>query len=98
MEFEIIIKPLALQDIEDATEWYQSQLEGLPGKLLSEIDECLFRISKNPQHYQKRYFDVRIAFLKKFPYGIYYTVESKKIYVHAILHTKQNPDRGVKRI
>lgn len=98
MEFEVVIKPLALQDLEDAIKWYQSQLKNLPEKLVSEIDSCLTLISKNPQHYQKRYIDVRIAFLKRFPYGNYYTVETKKIYVHAILHTKQNPRRGIKRI
>jgi len=32
MEFEVVIKPLALQDLEDSIKWYQSQLENLPEK------------------------------------------------------------------
>lgn len=97
MDYSLIIKPKAQQDIREAIEWYKEQSENLPQKLLNRIDECLGRIEQNPEYYQKRYKDIRIIFTKKFPYGIYYTVEENTVFVHAILHTKQNPETAQKR-
>ncbi|MCW3162629.1 type II toxin-antitoxin system RelE/ParE family toxin [Chryseobacterium oryctis] len=98
MEYNLIVKPKAQQDIRKSIEWYREQSGSLSEKFLEKIDESLEKISKNPEHYQKRYNEIRIAFTKKFPYGIYYTVEEKTIYIHAILHTKQNPQTAEKRI
>ena len=98
MEYNLILKPKAQQDIRNSIEWYREQSGNLPEKFLDKIDKCLEKISKNPEHYQKRYNEIRIVFTKKFPYGIYYTVEEKTVFVHAILHTKQNPKTAEKRV
>ncbi|HET8809622.1 MAG TPA: type II toxin-antitoxin system RelE/ParE family toxin [Flavobacteriaceae bacterium] len=55
------------------------------------LDESFERIQNNPEQFQKRYHELRIVFTQKFPYGIYYTFEKNTVYVHAVLHTKQNP-------
>ena len=98
MEYNLIVKPKAENDIKKAIDWYKEQNENLPKKLLDKIDESLEKIQQNPEHYQKRYNEIRIVFTKKFSYGIYYTVEENTIYVHAILHTKQNPKTAEKRV
>ena len=98
MEYNLIIKPKAQQDIRKAIEWYREQNKKLPEQLLSKIDDCLEKIENNPEYFQKRYKEIRIAFTKKFPYAIYYTIDENKIYVHAFLHTKQNPDTAQKRV
>lgn len=98
MAYNLIIKPKAEEDLAEAIEWYLNQNENLAGKLLDKIDESLEKIHENPEHYQKRYKEIRIIFIKKFPYGIYYTVETNLIFVHAILHTKQNPEIAENRI
>lgn len=98
MEYNLIVKPKAEKDIRVAIDWYKEQIEILSAKLLNEIDESLVKIEKNPEHYQKRYNEIRIVFTKKFPYGIYYAIEENTIYVHAVLHTKQNPKTAEKRI
>ena len=98
MVYKLIIKPKSQQDIREAMEWYKNQNINLPEKFLEKIDESLLKIRKSPQHYQKRYKEIRIIFTRKFPYGIYYTVEDNTVYVHAILHTKQNSDIAENRI
>ena len=75
MEYSLIVKPKAQQDIRKTIEWYREQSENLPEKLLNKIDESLEKIQQNPEHYQRRYNEIRVVFTKKFPYGIYYTVE-----------------------
>lgn len=98
MEYNLIVKPKAQQDIRNSIEWYRQQSGNLPEIFLNTIGESFEKIRKNPEHYQKRYNEIRIVFTKKFPYGIYYTVEEKTIYIHAVLHTKQNPETAEKRV
>jgi plasmid stabilization system protein ParE len=98
MGYNLIIKPKAQQDIREAINWYKEQNNNLSSELLVKIDECLKKLQKNPEYYQKRYQEIRIVFTKKFLYGIVYTVEGNTIYVHAILHTKQDPKTAEKRV
>ena len=98
MAYNLIIKPQAENDIDNALEWYSGQNEDLPLKLLNELEQSLEKIQNYPEHYQKRYNEIRIVFTKKFPYGVYYTVEENTIYIHAILHSKQNPQNAEQRI
>ncbi|MFP3592449.1 type II toxin-antitoxin system RelE/ParE family toxin [Chryseobacterium sp. SIMBA_038] len=97
MNYKLIIKPEAENDLDEAIEWYKEQNENLPEQLLNEVETGLNKIQKYPEHYQKRYKEIRITFTKKFPYGIYYTLENEIIFVHAILHNKQNPKSVSKR-
>lgn len=97
MNYKLIIKPEAENDLDEAIEWYKEQNENLPSQLLNEVETGLNKIQKYPEHYQKRYKEIRITFTKKFPYGIYYTLENEIIFVHAILHNKQNPKSVSKR-
>ena len=98
MDYSLIIKPEAEKDIDQAVEWYQDQDKNLISQLLNEFENGFNKILDNPKHFQKRYHEIRIIFTKKFPYGIYYTLEEGKIYVHAVLHNKQNPKNISKRL
>jgi toxin ParE1/3/4 len=97
MVYKLIIKPEAENDLYQAIEWYKEQNENLPVQLLNEIEEAFIKIQNHPEHYQKRHKEIRIIFTKKFPYGIYYTLEKYTIFVQAILHNKQNPKSVDKR-
>src|SRR5690606_41256620 len=59
---------LAEDDIRGIVEWYAEQSKQLPSKFLLKLSIGLDSITKNPEHYQKRFDQVRIHFLKKFPY------------------------------
>ncbi|MBD1433924.1 type II toxin-antitoxin system RelE/ParE family toxin [Sphingobacterium sp. DN00404] len=98
MAYKLVIKSLAENDIQQAIEWYLENSPPYASALLKKIDQTLQRIKQNPQHYQKRYKKLQLALTDKFPYGLYYTTEGDTVYVHAVLHTKQNPEQGVKRV
>ena len=100
MVYKLIIKPKSQQDIREAMEWYKNQNINLPEKFLEKIDESLVKIQKNPQHYQKRYKEIRQAIVDRFPYTIYYFIEEelKLIVVIGVLAQKQNFDRIKKRL
>ena len=91
MAHKVIIKPGAELDIIEAVEWYEEGKVGLSLDFLEQLDKELDRISKNPEHFQKRYRDIKIVFTKRFPYGIHYTLENDILYVHAVMHMKKSP-------
>lgn len=97
MGFNLIVKPDAEDDLISSLDWYFNINQKLAQDFFEKINESFEKIKKNPQHYQKRYKEIRIVFVRKFPYGIYYITEGNTIYILAILHTKQNPKTAIKR-
>lgn len=94
----LIVKDEAIQDMDDAVSFYDSIDEKLADRLIDELDDVLNHITYNPQHFQKRYKNVRIRFTNKFPFGIYYTMDKNAVIVHAVMHNKRNPKRMIKRL
>lgn len=60
---------------------------------LKEIKKEVNQILKNPLAYEIRYADIRIAYVKKFPYGIHfeYLELENQVNILAVLHTSRNP-------
>lgn len=97
MSYKIIVKPLAEQDITEAVEWFYSNATHLTERFLEEINKAIEILKDNPAHYQKRYNDIRVYFIENFSFGVYYTIESNIVFVHAILHTRRDPKVGTDR-
>ena len=57
--YKIVIDPEALQDIQDATDWYNSQLKGLGGHFQKQVKTQINSLKKYPAAYAMRYGDVR---------------------------------------
>ena len=97
MDHKVIIKTRAEQDITEAAEWYHTRAFHLTHQFIEEINKSILLLQENPEHYQKRYNEVRVLFIENFPYGIYYTIEDKTVFIHAILHSKRDPKAGIER-
>lgn len=98
MASEIILKPLAEMDINEAAEWYYNRSEKLTKAFFNSVESAMLSISKFPEIYQKRYKNVRVVFISRFPYGIYYTIEEGRIVIHAVLHTKRQARIALSRL
>ena len=98
MSYRLKVSSLALLDIEDAIFWYEYRSERL-GKALQ---ECLYEgfeyISKYPLHSAKKYKEVRVKFIRRFPYGIHFIVEEDEVKVIAFFHMKRDPKRWTRRL
>ena len=92
MNLDILIKPFAELDIEEASQWYEKKKTGLGSEFLDEIDACLTKIVDNPRIFVEKYRDIRRALPKRFPYAIYYIIEPYRIVVLAVIHTSMDPD------
>jgi toxin ParE1/3/4 len=91
MIYSIVLTPWTEEDIIDAANWYSLEQPDLGLKFSKAVYEKLLIVKSNPFLFQLRGKNIRAAFLKQFPYGIYYTIENERVIVHAVLHAKRNP-------
>ena len=92
MSFELIILPTALQDVQDAVDYYDEQKAGLGERFEAELNEILETLEANP-FFQNRYETIRCLPLKKFPFMVHFVVseQEKLVVVNAVFHTSLNP-------
>ncbi len=70
MVYSVTITPTALNDIQDALDYYNIISPNLGYRIADEIDASIGEISKMPLAYSFRYKNVRAKLLVKFPYLI----------------------------
>jgi plasmid stabilization system protein ParE len=87
----IIIRPEAEQDIREAYSWYETQMSGLGANFLLRIDAAMSSIQRNPRQYPLIHRKIRRRLVRRFPYGILFIEEDKRIIVLAVFHAKRDP-------
>ena len=90
MKYNLKIDEQARKDLQNSSQYYKEILTPLSEKFKLELRKEFKQIKRNPLVFQERYKGVRIAFLKKFPFGVHFKVFDNQIEVIKILHTKQN--------
>ncbi|MEM0578437.1 MULTISPECIES: type II toxin-antitoxin system RelE/ParE family toxin [unclassified Flavobacterium] len=88
----------ALFDIEAAVLWYEEQRTGLSYDFELCLEAGIDAILRNPEAFQKKYKDIKIRFISRFPYGIHYRYKENKIIVIAVFHTSRSPKNWSKRL
>lgn len=88
----------ALYDIEDIVIWYEEQRAGLSYDFELCLEAGVDEISRNPDAFQKRYKNIKIRFIHRFPYGIHYTAEITEIKIIGVFHTSRSPKNWSKRL
>ena len=97
MTYNLIIKPLAELDAMEAAKWYNDQRDGLGNEFLLALDAKINAIRRNPNQFSIKYKNVHTALTERFPYGIFFLIEHKSIFIIAIVHTHRNPRVWKKR-
>jgi hypothetical protein len=90
--FKIIISSDFEIDFTNAVEYYSKIKINLARKFIRDLKLTYNYLVKHPEKIQIRYDNVRIAFLKDFPYGIHFSIEENEIVIYALFHMKQNSD------
>jgi len=98
MEYEIIIRPEAEEDLTKTFVWYEDKRQGLGFDFLLHVDAGMRFIARNPQIYAPVYKKTRKHLIKRFPYKIVYIIEKQKIIVLGVLHGKRSPSVIKRRI
>ncbi len=89
MIYNLKFEEIALKDFNNAIEYYDIISSELGDEFYQEFWNKIDDIKINPLHFQLRYKLIRIAHLKKFPFGIHFIIEENTIKVFRILHHKQ---------
>lgn len=97
MSRNVVVKPLAEQDATTAYDYYESCVEGLGSRFLSELDHTIERIAEHPRMYQEVYPGVRRALTRVFPYQVFYVLDANTANVIAIVSGSQDPTRWQSR-
>ncbi len=91
--YKLVIDRNALQDIQDITDWYNSQSKGLGARFQKQVKLQINKLRDNPNAHTIRYADIRCNVVKKFPFLIHYLVDEAAflVEVFAVIHTSRNP-------
>jgi toxin ParE1/3/4 len=90
VKYELLIRRRAKRDVRRAAKWYQRQHEGLGKEFVVEVDGTLERIAGNPEQYEVVHREIRRCILRRFPYGVFYRIQTNKISVFAVIHLKRD--------
>ena|ERR1700741_1197903 len=91
MTTTLLIRPRAEIQLRQAYDWYEEKRKGLGKEFLLSVESVFLIIEKKPLLFQTKYKNIRCALLPKFPYGVFYIVDKKKIVVLSVFHLSRHP-------
>ena len=90
---QIVVRPAAAADIDEAFLWYEGQRAGLGYEFLAAAQAVVDVIAQHPLRYPVVRRNTRRALLRRFPYAIYFRIYGDIIVVVACMHGRRNPRR-----
>lgn len=90
MKFKFL--PLAVEDLFDAIDYYESQQEGLGSYFSNEVFKAVDRIVEHPDSWTRISEACRRCIVNKFPYELIYRAEYEHIVVVAVASQHRHPD------
>ena len=82
-----------LTEIEDALTWYGTQSPELPERVLKEIADAVEKLGPFPEAFHLAIPPYRRILLSKFPYSLFFRVESGEIILVAFFHQQSDPQK-----
>jgi plasmid stabilization system protein ParE len=76
----------AEQDLTAAFIWYEEQSASLGDEFIDQVSDLIARVAETPRQFPEVMSGYRRGLLHRFPYGVYFSVESDRVVVRAILH------------
>jgi len=93
MSHKITLTPTALNDLQEAIDYYNAQQQGLGRKFENSIHDTFLKISNMPQSASFAYDTVRYKVVNKFPFIITYEALHETIVILRIFNHHQDPDQ-----
>lgn len=87
-----------LFDIEEIVIWYEEQRLGLSYDFELCLEAGIEEVLRDPEAFQKRYKQVKIRFISRFPFGIHYVIIENQITIIGVFHTSRSPKNWSKRL
>ena len=91
MNHTLVFHQEALDEIQDAHDWYEQQRKGLGLEFMDAIDEVVQRILIKPKSFPKAFNQRRKALPARFPYLVVFELYGDVVLVVAVMHASRNP-------
>lgn len=92
MAYKLEFHPEAEAEFDEALAWYQQESPGLEQAFFDEYLVLEDRIAKNPREFPLVIEDICRVNFQRFPFSIFFSIEGKTAFVHAIFHQKRDPN------
>lgn len=79
MTLKVVFRRAAQAEFDAAALRYDMQLPGLGAQFVSEISRAVDLAATHPERFSIRHVDIRRAPARRFPYSVFYRVESERI-------------------
>ena len=94
----VVIRPEAEADLDEVFDWYEARRKGLGAEFLLCIEQAIDGILQFPEAAPLVHRNLRRAFIRRFPYGVFYLVEDTRIVVVGVIHGSRSPRVWKKRL
>lgn len=81
----------AILEVEAAAQFYEINRPDLGREFLDEVDQAIKRIVQNPKAWKVLDGQIRRCRLRRFPYGVIYTIEAESILIISVMHLHRHP-------
>ena len=89
MGYSIEVQSEALIELREAFKWYELQKAGLGYELLTMVERCYQKLSKNPKYYSMINHRYRRIRTNPFPYFLIYEIEESRVIIISFFHVKR---------
>ena len=91
MSLAVVFRRKVGRDLAAGFGYYEGQTENLGEKFLTAVDSTFDAMERYPEMFAQVHGDVRRALVARFPYAVFYRIESKRVVVLTVLHTARDP-------
>ena len=91
MALPLVYRRKVGRDLAGAYGWYEEQRAGLGEEFLTAVDVTFDAIEQVPEMFRRVHGEVRRANVSRFPYAVFYRIDTKRVVVLTILHTARDP-------
>lgn len=91
MNLPVVFRPAAREEFVAAAAWYEQRRAGLAAAFIVEVERCVARMAEHPRQYATVHGNVRRIAVYRFPYSVYFRIETARIVVLAVFHGRRDP-------
>ena len=91
MTRSVVLRRAAQRELEEAALWYEERRLGLGAEFVAEIERAIGLVVESPERFPIMHRDVRCVWARRFPYSIFFRIESTRLVVLAVFHARRNP-------
>ncbi len=91
MGLPVVYRPKLGRDLAGGYAWYNGQHDALGEEFLAAVSTALDTVERFPDIFARVHGEVRRAVVSRFPYAVFYRIETKRVVVLTVLHTARDP-------